>query len=580
MIISNQQLRKHAKKIYEAALAAVNPKEAVRRHLRREGDLIHFGKEPLDLRAFERILVVGAGKASAPMAVAVEEILGDRIASGIVNVKYGYTDAVKKIRLVEAGHPVPDEKGMEGARLMVDLVSGATEKDLVLCLISGGGSALMPLPVEGITLQEKQEVTKQLLACGATINEMNALRKHISRMKGGQLARLASPATLLSLILSDVVGDPLDVIASGMTVPDTSTFEEVYTIFKKFGIVEKVPPSILSHIESGRSGAIPETPKEGDPIFARVHNLVIGSNMLALQAAERVSRELGYHALILSSFIEGEAREVAKVLVGLAKEVKKTAHPLAAPACLIFGGESTVTLQGKGMGGRNQEMALAAALRIEGVPGLLFLSLGTDGSDGPTDAAGAVADGETVTRARELGMKGLDFLLENDSYHFFEKLGDLIKTGPTNTNVNDVQVILVGKDEPEGKRERRLALEKRQIKISVGGIEAYAELNDSETAKAVWEALPFESQGSTWGDEIYFCIPVKAKSENAKSVVDAGDIAYWPPGSAMCIFWGPTPASHGDEIRPASAVNVFGKLMGDAKVFDGVRSLRIKVERA
>jgi len=438
----------------------------------------------------------------------------------------------------------------------------------------------MPLPVEGITLQEKQEVTKQLLACGATINEMNALRKHISRMKGGQLARLASPATLLSLILSDVVGDPLDVIASGMTVPDTSTFEEVYTIFKKFGIVEKVPPSILSHIESGRSGAIPETPKEGDPIFARVHNLVIGSNMLALQAAERVSRELGYHALILSSFIEGEAREVAKVLVGLAKEVKKTAHPLAAPACLIFGGESTVTLQGKGMGGRNQEMALAAALRIEGVPGLLFLSLGTDGSDGPTDAAGAVADGETVTRARELGMKGLDFLLENDSYHFFEKLGDLIKTGPTNTNVNDVQVILVGKDEPEGKRERRLALEKRQIKISVGGIEAYAELNDSETAKAVWEALPFESQGSTWGDEIYFSIPVKAKSENAKSVVDAGDIAYWPPGSAMCIFWGPTPASHGDEIRPASAVNVFGKLMGDAKVFDGVRSLRIKVERA
>lgn len=442
---SNNPLREHAKKIFEAGLAAVNPKEAVRRHLRREGDLLSLGKEALDLRGFERVLVVGAGKASAPMAVAVEEILGDRIAFGIVNVKYGYTDAVKKIRLVEAGHPVPDEKGMEGTQQMLDLVSGAKESDLVICLISGGGSALMPLPVEGISLQEKQEVTKLLLACGATINEMNALRKHISRVKGGQLARLASPATLLSLILSDVVGDPLDVIASGMTVPDTSTFEEVYGIFKKFGILGKVPPSILAHIESGKRGEIPETPKQGDPIFAKVHNLVIGSNMLALQAAEKTARGLGYHPLILSSFVEGEAREVAKVLAGLAKEVQKTGHPIGAPACLILGGETTVTLQGKGMGGRNQEMALSAALRLEGMKDLLFLSLGTDGSDGPTDAAGAVADGGTTARAQELGMKALDYLQENDSYHFFERLGDLIKTGPTNTNVNDFQVILVGK---------------------------------------------------------------------------------------------------------------------------------------
>jgi hydroxypyruvate reductase len=575
-----QQLRDDAQKMYQAALAAVDPKEAVRRHLRREGDRLYFGDEVFDLRSFHRVLVVGAGKASAPMAVAVEEILGDRITFGIVNVKYGYTDQVKKIRLVEAGHPVPDENGMEGARLQVELVSGASEKDLVLCLISGGGSALMPLPVAGITLPEKQEVTRQLLACGATINEMNALRKHISRVKGGQLARLASPATLLSLILSDVVGDPLDVIASGMTVPDTSTFEEVYTIFRKFGILDKVPKSILSHIEAGRSGTLPETPKEGDPVFSRVRNQVIGSNMLTLQAVEKVAKERGYHALILSSFVEGEAREVAKVLVGLAKEVRKTGHPLPAPACLIVGGESTVTLQGKGLGGRNQEMALSAALRLEGMPEVLFLSLGTDGSDGPTDAAGAMAEGETVGRARDLGMKALDYLLENDSYHFFERLGDLIKTGPTNTNVNDIQIILIGKAAREGAKERRPALEKRQIKINIGGIEAYADLNDSETAKAVWEALPFDSQGSTWGDEIYFTIPVKAKPENAKPVVDAGDIAYWPPGSAMCIFWGPTPASHGDEIRPASPVNVFGKLVGDLKVFAGVRSLRIRVERA
>jgi len=572
--------------MYQAALAAVDPREAVRRHLRREQDRLHFGSHTLDLREFDRVLVVGAGKASAPMAVAVEEILGDRITSGIVNVKYGYTERTHKIRLIEAGHPVPDEQGMEGARLQVELVSGAGERDLILCLISGGGSALMPLPVEGISLAEKQEVTRQLLSCGATINEINALRKHISRVKGGQLARLAYPATLLSLILSDVVGDPLDVIASGMTVPDGSTFEEVHTILCKFDLWDKVPARIRSHLEAGRVGQVADTPKQGDPIFARVHNLVIGSNIQALLAAEKVARECGYHTLILSSFVEGEAREVAKVLVGLAKEVRKTGHPISAPACLIAGGETTVTLQGQGMGGRNQEMALSAALSAEGMKDFLFLSLGTDGSDGPTDAAGALADGETIARARGLGLRALDFLRDNDSYHFFQRLGDLIKTGPTNTNVNDLQIILVGEESdaaPERERnrtERRKALERKQIKINIGGIEAYAELNDSETAKAIWNALPFESQGSTWGDEIYFSIPVKLKAENAKAVVEAGDIAYWPPGSAMCIFWGPTPASHGDEIRPASPVNVFGKLLGDPRVFAGVRSLRVRVERA
>jgi len=576
----DKQLREHAERLYRVGLVAVDPKKAVGTHFKREGTQLHFGDKTFDLNRFERILVVGAGKASAPMAVALEEILGDRITAGIVNVKYGYTDEVKKIRLVEAGHPVPDEKGMEGALLMVDLVSGATEKDLVICLISGGGSALMPLPVEGISLQQKQEVTKLFLACGATINEMNALRKHISRVKGGQLARLAAPATLLSLILSDVVGDPLDVIASGMTVPDTSTFEEVYGIFKKFGILEAVPQNILAHVESGRKGAIPETPKEGDPIFTRVVNLVIGSNMLALQAIEKAATSLGYRSLIFSSFIEGEAREVAKVLIGLAKEVRKTNHPIGAPACLIFGGESTVTIRGKGMGGRNQEMTLSAALCLEGMRDMLFLSLGTDGSDGPTDAAGAVADGETIRRARKVGIKALEYLQENDSYHFFERLGDLIKTGPTNTNVNDIQIILVAEEAQGDEKERRPNLEKREVKINIGGVGAYAELNDSETAKAIWEALPFESHGSTWGDEIYFSIPVQAKAENPKSVVEAGDIAYWPPGSAFCIFWGPTPASHGNEIRPASPVNVFGKLTGDPKAFDGVRSLRVRVERA
>lgn len=447
MTTQEKWLREQAKAIFETALQAVDPKEAIRRYLRRQGDTLVVHDKTYDLCAFQDIYVVGAGKAGAAMGAAVEEILGDRLTGGVVIVKYGHTDRLHKLTLIEAGHPVPDEMGVKGAEKIVNLLKERTEQDLVLCLISGGGSALLPFPAAGITLEEKQEVTKLLLRCGANINEMNTLRKHISQVKGGQLARVAYPATLITLILSDVIGDPLDVIASGPTVPDQSTFADCFRILEKFQIVEEIPASVRRHLERGRAGEIPETPKADDPIFVKTSNVVIGSNILAVKAAEERAKALGFHTVILSTFIEGETKEIARMHAAIAKEIVHSGHPLSPPACLISGGETTVTIQGEGLGGRNQEFALAAAVDIAGWPNVVILSGGTDGTDGPTDAAGAIADGTTVARATALGLDPLRFLRDNDSYHFFQALGDLLITGPTNTNVMDVRLVLVGSKE-------------------------------------------------------------------------------------------------------------------------------------
>jgi hydroxypyruvate reductase len=297
---------------------------------------------------------------------------------------------------------------------------------------------LLPLPAEGITLQEKQAVTRELLACGANIHEINALRKHISRIKGGQLARLAAPAAVESLLLSDVIGDNLDVIGSGPTAPDASTFADVQAIVAKYRL--NLPASIREHLDRGLRGEIPETPKPGDPLFTRVRNTVIGSNRLALDAAARAARALGYRTLILSSEIQGETRDVARMHAAIAREIVHTGRPVHAPACIVTGGETTVTLRGQGLGGRNQEFALAAAIDIAGLDRVVVFSAGTDGTDGPTDAAGAIADGRTLSRKPDAQA----YLDANDSYHYFEPLGDLVKTGPTNTNVMDVRLILVG----------------------------------------------------------------------------------------------------------------------------------------
>ena len=420
------------------ALRAVDPAEAVRRQLRLAGDTLYVGAETYDLRRYREVYVVGGGKASVAMAQAVEEVLGDRITAGLVNTKYGYTAPLRRIAVNEAGHPLPDENGMEGGRRMLALAERAGENALVICLISGGGSALLVSPAEGLTLADKQTLTNALLRCGATINEINALRKHLSQMKGGILARVAYPARVISLLLSDVVGNPLDVIASGPTVADTTTFADAYGVLEHYGIVDQVPARVLARLRRGMAGEIPDTPKPGDPIFANVQNLLVASNEIAADAAVARARELGFNTLFLTNFVEGEAREVAKVFAALAREVARSGRPVPRPACIVAGGETTVTVRGGGLGGRNQELCLAAVPKVAGLPEVAVISLATDGSDGPTDASGAVADGDTMARAAAVGLDPWVHLAENDSYHFFQKLGDLLITGPTNTNVNDL----------------------------------------------------------------------------------------------------------------------------------------------
>ena len=427
--MSNRILRKHARTIFQAALSAADPAGAVERYLKRR-----------DFSRFRDIYVVGAGKAGASMAQAAERVLGRRIAAGLLNVKYGHTAKLRRIELNECGHPVPDPNGVAGAERIARIAAGAGKDDLVICLISGGGSALLPAPAEGITLEEKQATTRLLLASGANIHEINSVRKHISRIKGGQLARLAAPARVESLMLSDVIGDNLDVIGSGPTAPDVSTFADAVGILDRYGIRERVPASVRERLEQGARGAVPETPKLDDPVFARVRNTIVGSSRLALAAAARHARALGYRTLVLSSEIQGEAREIARMHAAIASEMVRTGHPMKPPACVITGGETTVTLRGDGLGGRAQEFALAAAIDIAGLENVVVFCAGTDGSDGPTNAAGAVADGQTLGRKPD----ARSYLNRNDSYHYFESLGDLVITGPTNTNVMDVCIVLVG----------------------------------------------------------------------------------------------------------------------------------------
>jgi glycerate 2-kinase len=430
--------------LIHAALAAVEPAAAVRRHVRRDADILFVGeKTTFDLSEIENVYVVGAGKATAVMAVAIEEILGDRVTDGVVTVKAGNAVPTRKVKVVQAGHPIPDSQGEQGAREIVEMCRRAGQRDLVICLISGGGSALMPLPVEGVSLNDKRRLTDALLRSGATINEINALRKHLSQVKGGQLARVAQPAEVVTLIMSDVVGAPLDVIASGPTVPDHSTYADAMAALETHALEDRIPAPIRSVLQQGMAGELPETPKPGDPIFSRTHNVVIGSNDIAARALIRRAEARGLNAQLLSTFVEGEAREVGIVLASVAREIATSGSPLKRPACLVTSGETTVTVRGQGRGGRNQELALAAALKLAGLKDAMVVGFATDGVDGPTDAAGAIAFPDTIERARAAGLDPHHYLADNDAYHFFQKLGDLITTGPTNTNVADLMFALV-----------------------------------------------------------------------------------------------------------------------------------------
>ena len=441
--MGTERYRAELEEVFHAGLGAVEPEEAVLRAVQRQGEEIVVAGRSYALADYERVFVVGAGKAGAPMAGAMEQVLGDRLTAGNVTVKYGHTAPLRTVRIEEAGHPIPDESGIRGAERILDRVRDAGERDLVFCVLSGGGSALLVSPAEGIGLEDKQKVTSELLACGASIGEINALRKHLSRVKGGQLARICAPATVVTLILSDVVGDPLDVIASGPTVPDGSSFPACMEIVERYGLSSRLPAAVMGILRAGVEGKLPENPKADDPILEKVQNVIVANNLAAVRAAAEKAKALGYTPLILSTLMEGETREVAVTHGAIFREVLQTGNPLKRPACILSGGETTVTIKGKGKGGRNQEFSLAVAESIRGVEGIYFLCAGTDGTDGPTDAAGAFADASTLDRGQAMGMDARDYLERNDSYNYFAALGDLLITGPTKTNVMDLRVCLI-----------------------------------------------------------------------------------------------------------------------------------------
>ena len=412
--------REAIRAIWDAALAAGDVTPLVRRHLHVD-------------RRYARVFLLGAGKASGAMAAAAEDVLGDRVAGGFVVVKDGDGSRLRRVEIAEVGHPVPDTRGLAASARLLDVARGAGEDDLVLFLVSGGCSALTPAPAPPITLAEKQEVTRLLLASGAVIAELNAVRKHLSVFKGGQLARAAAPASVLTLALSDVIGDPLDVIASGPTAPDPSTFADALEVLARRGLAGRVPASVSRRLEAGRAGEIQETPKPGDPLFQRVSNVVIGNNALVTDAAVAAARRLGYTTELLTRELQGEAREVAREFVARARR-------LPPPACLIAGGETTVTVRGKGKGGRCQEFALAAALELSPTDRIAILAAGTDGTDGPTDATGAIVDAASVARGSAAGVDVRRTLDDNDAYRFLHASGDLLVSGPTRTNLLDLYV--------------------------------------------------------------------------------------------------------------------------------------------
>lgn len=443
-----EALRRNIRKIFQAALSSVDPYKAVYRHLilNKNTLLLNTGsrstEKRLDLRQFKRIFVLGAGKAAVPMAAACEELFHQKIFWGFVVTKYGHSKSLRTIEVLESGHPVPDAASLQGARKILTTLTETQKKDLVIFLTSGGCSALLAQPVPPITLMEKKKLTRLLLQSGANIQEMNAVRKHLSLIKGGNLAKAAYPSTVINLILSDVVGDELDVIGSGPFVPDPSTFQEVWEVIEKYALKSRLSKKIVRHLSSGVEGRIEETPKAGQPYFRNVSNLIIGNNLTALKSAAVKARGLGYKTYILTSQLQGEAREIAKIYAAIAREIIESGHPFSPPVCILAGGEPTVTIKGKGLGGRNTELALAVAIGIKNLNKTAFLSGGTDGTDGPTDAAGAIVIGHSYQKAIQRGLRPEDYLRENDSYSFFKNTGELLVTGPTGTNVMDIHVLL------------------------------------------------------------------------------------------------------------------------------------------
>lgn len=443
MIEQERKLRRDAAAIYRAALQAADAGIAVRQHLYSDRNRLWVGKRWYRMSDFDRVLLLAIGKAAGAMALAVEDILGSRLTAGLIVTKHGHAvSGLRRCRQLTSAHPVPDGRGETAGTEVERLLRECNRRDLLLVAVSGGASALLPAPVNGITLEAKRKITDLLLRAGADITSLNIVRKHLSRLKGGGLAALAHPATVAGLLLSDVIGDDPGVIGSGLTAPDESTYAQALSVVDRYRLRARAPRAVIKHLEAGTRGEREETPKFGDALWKQVSNVIVGSNEISLQAAKMAARKLGYRTAILSSAIGGETRASAQVLAAILRETALQGSPLRPPACLLAGGETTVIVQGKGRGGRNQEFALSAARSLAGLPNVLALSIGTDGTDGPTDAAGAIATGATWNRAAELGLDGEEALRENDSYSFFERLRDLIVTGPTGTNVMDICVLL------------------------------------------------------------------------------------------------------------------------------------------
>lgn len=424
--------------IFKHAVASVNPATLIRKHLSWQSPCLTINAERIELSPSQQVFIIGAGKASACMALTAEELLGDQITGGIVVTKYDHGLPLKKIKLYEAGHPVPDEGSIRATEEIIELADRLTADDIVIFLLSGGASSLLADYPKGSSLAEIQAVFGLLLKSGATIHEMNTVRKHISNVKGGQLARHIYPARLYSLILSDVVGDDLDVIGSGPTVPDETMFADAMNVLLKYAIVDQIPPAVSHHLLEGCAGRIADTPKATDPVFANTQNKIIGNNRMALEAASKKAIEFGYQPRIITHSLQGESSTLGRIIAADA-----IAYRGRLPACFLYGGESTVTIKGNGRGGRNMELALAAGTQIVNHPNITILAAGTDGSDGPTDAAGAVVNAAIMRKALTSQYNPIHFLENNDSYSFFSAVNALLKTGPTQTNVMDLTIVLI-----------------------------------------------------------------------------------------------------------------------------------------
>ena len=439
------KLRKDAKRLFERALGEADPRKCVLEHLSLKGKKLKVGKETFDLSGFEAVYVAAFGKAAASMASALEELLGDLITGGIVVSNVRSAVSFRKMDFHLSSHPVPDETSVEAARKVIALLEKSGERDLVIFLISGGGSSILAMPSEGLTIKDKMAVTEKLMLSGVDTYGLNTVRKKMSRIKGGGLLKMAFPSRVITLILSDVVGDTPEFIASGPTVPDTTTFEDAWRVIEALELEHKIPPRVVVHLEKGRKKAASndKTPEKFNE--SSFSTIVVGNNHKAILSAEKMAGRMGYNTLFLSSQISGEAREVAKVLAGISFDIQRFGRPVKKPACVLFGGETTVNVVGSGKGGRNTETALSFCFEITGSSGIVGLFAGTDGIDGPTDAAGAICDGQSRLVARKMGISARDHLANNDSYTFFDRLGDLVKTGSTGTNVMDIGIVLIGK---------------------------------------------------------------------------------------------------------------------------------------